>query len=185
MTIAFFACVAASVTALAVGFLLGGRRVQWASTALQGAERLIVEANLRPGQELPAELRLGLLSTVTRLHRRLEALWWSRFVSASVLVAALLAGAAGSSLGGRPVVAFVLGAILGGLFMGAVSGTYAGRGGKQGTWMAEALTSAVRGNVKASAELPFAMSSLLNGGVDQQFGGFVRVARAYADQAEP
>lgn len=50
--------------------------------------------------------------------------------------------------------------------------------------MASALTSAVKGNVKASNELPFAMTSLSSGSIDQQFGGFVRVARPYADQTE-
>lgn len=182
LSIAFAVSVGVSGLTFVASFALGSRRANWARAALVDAVRLLVEAKIGPHDELPPDIAKPVKARLARLHHELWVIWWSRFIALSVFIGALLAGAAGSSLGGRPVVAFVLGAVLGGLYVGAVSGAYSARFAKQGQWMTDALAVVAKTKPKAASEWPFTVASLSTGCVDQQLGGFVRLAKAYAEQ---
>jgi len=155
------------------------RRSAWARTALIKAAQLINE--LDPDTGLDGATEAGLRTILARLRTKIALLWWFRFGSASVLVGVLLSGAAGSSLGGRPVVAFTLGAILGALFITAISGAYTGRYGKQGAWLEAAVREAIsHSSSEVAVVFNFGRRTLSSGQLDQQLGPFVQVAIALA-----
>jgi hypothetical protein len=180
LTIAFVISAGGSALILISSAAFGERRrSSWARAALTKAAALIKK--LDPDTGLDGAAEAGLRPILASVRTRIALLWWCRFGGASVLVGALLSGAASSSLGSRPVVAFALGAILGALFVTAVSGAYTARYGKQGAWLEVAVSGAIaNGSAEVAAAFNFGRRTLASGQLDQQLGPFVQVAKAMA-----
>jgi hypothetical protein len=174
--------VSAGVSALTllVQLTVRTRRNGWAGKALTDAAKLV--EHLGPNDEPSPDVAERLKGRLQKLHFKLWALWWSHFLGWSVLIGAVLTGIAGSSLGSRPIVAFILGALVGGLYVGAISGAFAGRVVTQGRSMAAVLEAAAKAKAMAAGEVPFTRAALSSGDLEVQIGGFVRLARAYAGQ---